>query len=196
MLWLKILSLNFNFPALIRRYDDLPATITHVTVAAVLVLNTPDDGHLRPKHVEWPCRNKTCTVLHQVGVSFDLYSPYFCVFVSRRDVTFKSTKTFLPAPGLVSVFYAVYLRLFFLQSAKRGRSTGTTFIPLMCSLQLSLFSPILTKIEDNCNSHPVLSFHTELQGNIHVSIPLDKFISLFRCNFNVQKNTYNKNLVG
>ena len=24
------------------------------------------------KHVEWPYRNKTCTVLHQVGVSFDL----------------------------------------------------------------------------------------------------------------------------
>jgi hypothetical protein len=41
-------------------------------VAAVLVLNTPDDGRLRPNHVEWPCRNKTCTVLHQVGVSFDL----------------------------------------------------------------------------------------------------------------------------
>ena len=57
---------------LIRRCDDLPATITHVPVAAVLVLNTPDDGRLRPKHVEWPCRNKTCTVLHQVGVSFDL----------------------------------------------------------------------------------------------------------------------------
>jgi len=42
-------------------------------VAAVPVLNTPDDGHLRPKHVEWLCRNKTCTVLHQVGVLFDLY---------------------------------------------------------------------------------------------------------------------------
>jgi len=42
-------------------------------VAAVLVLNTPDDGRLRPKHVEWPCRNKTYTVLRQVGVSFDLY---------------------------------------------------------------------------------------------------------------------------
>ena len=41
-------------------------------MAAVLVLNTPDDGRLRPKHVEWLCRNKTCTVLHQVGVSFDL----------------------------------------------------------------------------------------------------------------------------
>jgi hypothetical protein len=38
-----------------------------------LLLNTPDDGRLRPKHVEWPCRNKTCTVLHQVGVSFELY---------------------------------------------------------------------------------------------------------------------------
>ena len=39
-------------PALIRRCDDLPATITHVPVAAVLVLNTPDNGRLRPKHVE------------------------------------------------------------------------------------------------------------------------------------------------
>ena len=38
--------------ALIRRCDDLPATITHVPVATVLVLNTPDDGRLRPKHVE------------------------------------------------------------------------------------------------------------------------------------------------
>ena len=39
-------------PALIRRCDDLPATITHVPVTAVLVLNAPDDGRLRPKHVE------------------------------------------------------------------------------------------------------------------------------------------------
>ena len=30
-------------PAPIRRCDDLPATITHIPVAAVLVLNTPDD---------------------------------------------------------------------------------------------------------------------------------------------------------
>ena len=59
--------------ALIRRCDDWPATITHVPVAAVLVLNTPDDGCLRPKHLNWLCRNKTCTMLHQVGVSFDLY---------------------------------------------------------------------------------------------------------------------------
>jgi len=59
--------------ALIRRCDGLPATITHVPVATVLVLNTPDDGRLRPKHVERLCRNKICTVLHQVGVSFDLY---------------------------------------------------------------------------------------------------------------------------
>ena len=45
-------------------------------MAAVLVLNTPDNGRLRPKHVEWLCRNKTCTVLHQDGVSFDgLWSP-------------------------------------------------------------------------------------------------------------------------
>jgi hypothetical protein len=42
-------------------------------VAAVLVLNTPDDGRLSPKHVDCLCRNKTYTVLHQVGVSFDLY---------------------------------------------------------------------------------------------------------------------------
>jgi hypothetical protein len=66
-------------PALIRRCDDLPATTTHVPVATVLVLNTPDDGCLRPKHVEWLCRNKTCTVLHQVGVSFDLRITYLCI---------------------------------------------------------------------------------------------------------------------
>ena len=30
-------------------------------------------GAWRPKHVEWLCRNKTCTVLHQVGVLFDFY---------------------------------------------------------------------------------------------------------------------------
>ena len=42
-------------------------------MAAALVLNTPDDGRLHPKHIERLCRNKTCTVLHQVGVSFDLY---------------------------------------------------------------------------------------------------------------------------
>ena len=29
--------------------DDLPTTITHVPVAAVLVLNTPDDGRLTPE---------------------------------------------------------------------------------------------------------------------------------------------------
>ena len=44
-------------------------------MADVLVLNTPDEGRLRPKHVEWLCRNKTCTVLHQVGVSFDSVFP-------------------------------------------------------------------------------------------------------------------------
>ena len=69
-------SVASSFSGLIRRYDDLPATITHVPVAAVLVLNTPDDGRLRPKHVEWLCRNKTCIVLHQVGVSFDWVSTW------------------------------------------------------------------------------------------------------------------------
>ena len=39
-------------PTLIRSCDDLPATITHVPVAAVLVLNTSDDGRFRPNHVE------------------------------------------------------------------------------------------------------------------------------------------------
>ena len=44
-------------------------------MAAVLVLNTPDDGRLHPKHVEWLCRNLhsvasswcfhlTCTMMH------------------------------------------------------------------------------------------------------------------------------------
>jgi len=51
---------------------QLDATLCRFYFCRVtLSLNTPDDGRLRPKHVEWPCRNKTCTVLHQVGVSFD-----------------------------------------------------------------------------------------------------------------------------
>ena len=41
-----------SVPGLIRRHDDLPATITCVPVATVLVLNTPDMRRLRPKHVE------------------------------------------------------------------------------------------------------------------------------------------------
>ena len=45
-------QLDATLCSLIRRCDDLPATITHVPVAAVLVLNTPDDGRLRPKQVE------------------------------------------------------------------------------------------------------------------------------------------------
>ena len=49
---LKFSDDKHSVPALIRRCDDLPATITHVPVAAVLVLNTPDDGRLRMKHVE------------------------------------------------------------------------------------------------------------------------------------------------
>jgi hypothetical protein len=48
----EINNYKHSVPALIRRCDDLPATITHVPVAAVLVLNTADDERLRPKHVE------------------------------------------------------------------------------------------------------------------------------------------------
>ena len=29
-------------------------------------------GAWRPKHVEWLCRNKTCTVLYQVGILFEI----------------------------------------------------------------------------------------------------------------------------
>ena len=65
-------------------------------MAAVLVLNTPDDGRLRPKHVEWPCRNKTCTVLHQVVVSFDLY----------YDVRKHKIKTLFQPPNLATRRFA------------------------------------------------------------------------------------------
>ena len=60
-------------------------------MAAVLVLNTLDDGRLRPKHVEWPCRNKTCTVLHQVGVSFVLNS--VTVFLQQKHYLAESLST-------------------------------------------------------------------------------------------------------
>jgi len=80
----------------IQFFLNMQTHLLHVPVAAVLVLNTPDDGSLRPKHVESPCRNKTCTVLHQVGVSFDLYYDarkhkiiiywlYWCLWKSEFD---------------------------------------------------------------------------------------------------------------
>ena len=54
--------------------DDLPATITPVPGAAVpIFLILLMMGAWRPNHVEWLCRNKTCTVLYQVGVLFGLY---------------------------------------------------------------------------------------------------------------------------
>ena len=91
-----------SVPALIR-CGDLPATITYVPVAAVLVLNTPDDGRLRPKHVEWLCRNKTCTVLHQVDVSFDLVYLYstahllFRLFAKLRKATISFAMSISPS---------------------------------------------------------------------------------------------------
>ena len=51
-IWYNKICRQKGVSALKRRCDDLPATITHVLVAAVLVLNTPDEGRLRPKHVE------------------------------------------------------------------------------------------------------------------------------------------------
>ena len=52
--------------------DDLPATITPVpgrcTGRGAIFLILLMIGAWCPKHVEWLCRNKTCTVLHQVGV--------------------------------------------------------------------------------------------------------------------------------
>ena len=51
-------------------YLQLYNTCTRGRRASILILLIM--GAWRPKHVEWLCRNKTCTVLHQVGVSFDL----------------------------------------------------------------------------------------------------------------------------
>jgi len=49
----------------------LQNTCTRGRRASFLIL--PMMGAWRPKHVDWLCRNKTCTVLHKVGVLFDLY---------------------------------------------------------------------------------------------------------------------------
>jgi hypothetical protein len=43
-------------------------------VAALPVLNTPDDGRLCPKHVEWLCRNKK---LHSVASSLFLFDLHY-----------------------------------------------------------------------------------------------------------------------
>ena len=52
------LTYKHSVPALIRRCDDLPAMITHVPVATVPVLNTPDDGRLTPETCSDPAEIK------------------------------------------------------------------------------------------------------------------------------------------
>jgi len=70
---------------------------------------TPDDGRLRPKHVEWPCINKTCTVLYQVGVSFDL-------------------KKIVSAWNQTSISRSSDSQIFHYKSATRGPSISTFFL--------------------------------------------------------------------
>ena len=62
--------------------------------AGSLYMFRPDDGRLRPKHVEWPCRNKTCTVLHQVGV-----------FIWLKLMFLSEWREFPSAPCMCSVYY-------------------------------------------------------------------------------------------
>jgi len=48
-------------------------TSTAATGTCVIVAGKSSHFLIRAGTVEWLCRNKTCTVLYQVGVSFDLY---------------------------------------------------------------------------------------------------------------------------
>ena len=83
------------------------------------------ERRLRPKHVAWPCRNKTCTVLHQVGVSFDLYydarkhkikiySPYICFNKDNQKFLWQQvngSRPFLPLPPRIILSHKLFLEL-------------------------------------------------------------------------------------
>ena len=107
----------------------LTCKITHVPVAAVLVLYTPDDGRLRPKHVEWPCRNKTCTVLNQVGVSFELsnvlytFQKFYVLLTLPLDIIVQ-TKT-----NLMRNLFLVYFINLYMFRAYLGPSSGIPIQP-------------------------------------------------------------------
>ena len=79
--------LKLQVPALIRRCDDLPATITHVPVGAVLVLNTPDDGRLTPE---------TCRVTAEI-------KPAQCCIKLVFHLT-ESLSTFMHFPSYKTVY--------------------------------------------------------------------------------------------
>jgi len=66
-------------------------TCTRGRRARFLIL--PMMGAWRPKHVEWLCRNKTCTVLHQVGVSFDVAIYYETLSISKAALSDSSIWT-------------------------------------------------------------------------------------------------------
>ena len=69
-------------------------------------------GTWLPKHVEWLCRNKTCTVLHQVGVSFDLHLTYRTANLQSCILYIYSTNT-----GTEYFKHGIYSPFFTLQNA-------------------------------------------------------------------------------
>ena len=58
-----------------RPSSEVFKTSTAVTGTCVIVAGKSSHLLIRAgtENIEWLCRNKTCTVLHQVGVSFELY---------------------------------------------------------------------------------------------------------------------------
>ena len=57
-------------------------------------------GAWRLKHVEWLCRNKTCTVLHQVGVLFDFLVLLYTIYPSAQYIIISINRLISFLPGL------------------------------------------------------------------------------------------------
>ena len=72
-------------------------------------------GAWRPKHVEWLCRNKTCTVLHQVGVSFDLL---YCSLKPNHSILMCTFPPYNGLPPLTITYHkTIYIsEWYFLQT--------------------------------------------------------------------------------
>ena len=136
-----------------------PSPSPYLTVAAVPVLNTPDDGRLRPKHVEWPCRDKNCTVLHQVGFYLTypiFYHPpsVFSNFVARDQANAKKcmlqkknvhTKSVFQDPNTGFVTNTP-LEVFTMTPGKRYRFRLINSFGTVCPAQFSVEGHVLTVI--------------------------------------------------
>ena len=94
-------------------------------------------GAWRPKYVEWLCRNKICTFLHQVGVLFHIYYDArkhkskieLYLYVDARHRCYQLTSTWqVTIPKYITFVHYSVINLYLCDNCTRHRQYKTNFM--------------------------------------------------------------------